>query len=408
MDAVKSFKGYGKVDELEQRDFARNTRRRFLVLVFLLIVLVGIIAAVAATVVHLRRKASDDDGGSSTPSSGLTPASSLKAVCSVTQYPDSCFSSISTLNAGNSTDPEQLFLLSLRVVADELTKVADLPSRLVAQAAGTIGDGVKMVLTNVCLPMLQDAADAVTESVSSLNSTGQVGKFLLNASGIGDLRTWLSAAMTNHETCIDALTEINATELADSIHSATLNSTQFMSNSLAIVTKIITLLAELNIPIHRRLLSSNDHAAEFPSWVGRRDRNLLAAGVKPDVTVAKDGSGNYRTISEAVAAAPVKNKTGRFVIYIKAGTYLENVDIGKNAWNVMMYGDGKTRTVVSGSLNFADGTPTFKTATFAVTGRGFMARDMGFVNTAGAAKHQAVALRREWLPQSSVTYGSSL
>ncbi|KAK4431584.1 putative pectinesterase/pectinesterase inhibitor 46 [Sesamum alatum] len=72
--------------------------------------------------------------------------------------------------------------------------------------------------------------------------------------------------------------------------------------------------------------------------------------------------------------------------------YVENVIVEKTKWNVMMVGDGKDATIVSGGLNFVDGTPTFKTATFAVVGQGFIARDMGFHNTAGAAKHQAVAL----------------
>lgn len=58
-----------------------------------------------------------------------------------------------------------------------------------------------------------------------------------------------------------------------------------------------------------------------------------------------------------------------------------------------MYGDGARKTVVTGNKNFIDGTTTYKSATFAVMGDGFMAIAMGFRNTAGAIKHQAVALR---------------
>jgi hypothetical protein len=39
----------------------------------------------------------------------------------------------------------------------------------------------------------------------------------------------------------------------------------------------------------------------------------------------------------------------------------------KSKWNVMMYGDGKDKTIVSGSLNFIDGTSTFATATFGMS-----------------------------------------
>ncbi|KAI4330456.1 hypothetical protein MLD38_028746 [Melastoma candidum] len=375
MDAVKSFKGYGKVDELEQRQFAAKTRRRLLFLAFLALLFLGIVAAVIATVVHVRsRGRGDDDSPGSSPSSELTPASSLLAVCGVTRYPDSCFSSISSLNSDNSTDPEQLFLLSLRVAADELRKVSDLPSRLSAQAGVTIDRGVRAALANVCLPLLQDAAETITESISSLNSTSRVGKLLLNSSAIADIRTQLSAALTDQETCIDSLTEFNATALADLVRSGTMNATRFTSNSLAIATRIISLLAQLNLPINRRrlLTEGNRGPSDFPEWVGSRERRMLAGEVTPDVTVAKDGSGNYKSISEAVAAAPVKNGTGRFVIYVKAGNYTEKVNIGKNVWNVMMYGDGKTQTVVSGSLNFIDGTPTFQTASFGQSNLDFL------------------------------------
>eukprot|EP01018_Ginkgo_biloba_P021824 Gb_04368 [translate_table: standard] len=49
--------------------------------------------------------------------------------------------------------------------------------------------------------------------------------------------------------------------------------------------------------------------------------------------------------------------------------------------------------VVIGSKNFVDGTTTFRSATFAASGNGFITQDMSFKNTAGPWKHQSVALR---------------
>ncbi|XP_042054887.1 pectinesterase 3-like [Salvia splendens] len=78
-----------------------------------------------------------------------------------------------------------------------------------------------------------------------------------------------------------------------------------------------------------------------------------------------------------------KSKT-RFVIYVKAGVYKENVLLEKAHWNVMIYGDGAAATVISAEKN---GVATFDAA----TSSGFIARDIGFINTAGPHKHQAVA-----------------
>ncbi|KAJ0007245.1 hypothetical protein Pint_29452 [Pistacia integerrima] len=244
------------------------------------------------------------------------------------------------------------------------------------------------------------------------------GEKLLSSSKIDDMKTWLSASITDQETCLDALDELNSTHYGNSsipkdIRTAMENSTQFASNSLAIGTKIVNLLSQVKVPIHRRLLGfERSDSSGFPRWVSAGDRRLLQEiNPTPNVTVAADGTGDFRTIKEAVDKVSKKSPK-RFVIYIKKGTYKENVILDKHKWNVMMYGDGKAQTIVSGSLNFIDGTPTFSTATVvgskeevafsdafvshimaAVAGKGFMAKDMTFINTAGAAKHQAVAFR---------------
>ena len=51
---------------------------------------------------------------------------------------------------------------------------------------------------------------------------------------------------------------------------------------------------------------------------------LLSTFAHADVTVAADGSGDVRTVQAAIDKVPANNKR-RFVIRIKAGTYVEQV-----------------------------------------------------------------------------------
>ncbi|EOA39982.1 hypothetical protein CARUB_v10008670mg [Capsella rubella] len=390
MDSVNSFKGYGKVDEAQDLALKKKTRKRILLLTISVVVLVAvIIAAVIATVVHNK----NDESAPGSPHE-LTPSTSLKTICSVTRFPESCISSISKLPSSNTTDPETLFKLSLRVIIDELDSISDLPEKLSKE---TEDERIKSAL-RVCGDLIEDALDRLNDTVSAIDDTE---KKTLSSSKIEDLKTWLSATVTDHDTCFDSLDELkqNKTEYANStiIHnlkSAMGNSTEFTSNSLAIVSKILAALSDLGIPIHRRRrLMSHHHqqqSEDFEEWARRR--LLQTEGAKPDVTVAADGTGDVKTVNEAVLMVP-KKSLKMFVIYVKSGTYNENVVMDKSKWNVMIYGDGKGKTIISGSKNFIDGTPTYETATFAIQGKGFVMKDIGIINTSGATKHQAVAFR---------------
>ncbi|KAI7737966.1 hypothetical protein M8C21_004928 [Ambrosia artemisiifolia] len=383
MDTIKSFKGYGKVDPAEEQAFRRKTRKRLIILtVSVVLLLAVIIGAVAGTLIHKRNNNKD----STFQGSNASAAQSIKAVCSQTLYPESCYNSLSDINKSNSTDPEELLKLSLQIVFNALSDVATLPDKLEAK---TTNETVKKAL-GVCGTVLNDAVEYLQDSISEMDVKSN--EKMLNVKKIEDIKTWLSTAITNQETCIDALEEMNST-FVEETKSLMKNSTEYASNSLAIVSKISAIVGKFNLNFHRKMLTVTEHKTGFPEWVSPNLRRLLQE-VKPtpNVTVAVDGSGDVKTIREAMGMVKKKDKA-IFIIYIKEGVYKENVVLDKSFWNVMIYGDGKTKSIVSGSLNFIDGTPTFSTATFAVAGRGFVAMDMGFINTAGPQKHQAVAFR---------------
>src|SRR5690606_37035853 len=67
---------------------------------------------------------------------------------------------------------------------------------------------------------------------------------------------------------------------------------------------------------------------------------------KPDIVVAADGTGDFRTVQEAVNAAPGGRST-YFYIYIKKGTYKEVVTIPANREHLYLIGEDAGTTVLT-------------------------------------------------------------
>ncbi|XP_027113015.1 pectinesterase 2-like [Coffea eugenioides] len=194
-----------------------------------------------------------------------------------------------------------------------------------------------------------------------------------------DAQTWLSTALTNLETCKQGFTELGRG--ADFL-------VPLMSNSN------VSCLISNTLSLNKVGYNEPSYKEGFPTWVKPGDRKLLqSSSPKPNVVVAQDGSGNFKTVAQAIAAAAKRSGNGRYVIHIKAGTYKENVEIGTKLKNIMLVGDGIGKTIITGSKSVDGGSTTFKSATVAVVGDGFIARGISFRNTAGPQNHQAVALR---------------
>jgi pectate lyase len=131
------------------------------------------------------------------------------------------------------------------------------------------------------------------------------------------------------------------------------------------------------------------------------------AAAATTLTVAKDGSGQYRTVQAAVNAVPANNAS-RVVISIKPGTYRETVKVPSNKPHVTFQGTGGSRkdTVIvhnnAAGTRKPDGSGTYGTsgsATVAVEADDFQARNLTISNdfdegaNQSLSGHQAVALR---------------
>jgi pectinesterase len=70
------------------------------------------------------------------------------------------------------------------------------------------------------------------------------------------------------------------------------------------------------------------------------------------VVVAADGSGDYRTVQDAINASPQSTKAdSRWVIFIKAGTYRELVYVQREKRFVTLVGEDPARTVITYNLS---------------------------------------------------------
>lgn len=174
----------------------------------------------------------------------------------------------------------------------------------------------------------------------------------------GNLKAWLSAALSNQDTCLEGFEGTDR------------HLESFIRGSLTQVTQLITNVLTLYTQLHTLPFKPPSHYGDktntfFPKWMTEGDKKLMLAspnGMHVDVVVAVDGSGRYRSISEAINDAPNYSKR-RYVIYVKKGVYKENVDMKKKKTNIMLIGDGIGATVVTGNRNFMQGWTTFRTAT---------------------------------------------
>lgn len=89
----------------------------------------------------------------------------------------------------------------------------------------------------------------------------------------------------------------------------------------------------------------------------------MADKSQANTVVAQDGSGNYKTIDEALKAMPL-GSAKQYVIYIKAGVYPEYLTIDRNMSNLVFIGDGPEQTKITGNKSVIhDHIGTYHTAT---------------------------------------------
>ncbi len=115
-----------------------------------------------------------------------------------------------------------------------------------------------------------------------------------------------------------------------------------------------------------------------------------------DLVVAKDGSGNYTTVQQAIDAAPAGRATA-YIIYIKNGRYKEKVTIPSSKPFIQLIGESVANTIITYDDYAGKATGcgttlgTQNSAGFSINATDFAAANLTFENSYGDGS-QAVAV----------------
>ncbi|CAJ2628966.1 pectinesterase-like [Trifolium pratense] len=353
-----------------------------------LILVVGVALGVVA-VVRTSNKPGED---------GSQLNAHTKAVETVCQGSDDRKFCTDTLNPVNTSDPNDYIKAVVKTSMESVIKAFNMSDTLAVE--NDKGNStVKMALDD-CKDLLQSAIQELQASNVLIHDNNSQNVTQRTA----ELKNWLGAVVAYQQSCLDGFNTDGEKQVQSQLQTGSLDDVQKLTAlALDVVSAVAKVLDAFNLDLDvktssRRLFEVEDEDGEgYPEWMAAADRRLMAdmstgMSVTPNAVVAKDGSGQFKTVLDAINSYP-KNHVGRFVIYVKAGVYDEYILVDKKKPNLLLYGDGPTKTIITGSKNFVDGWKTMRTATFSTVADDFMAKAMAFENTAGASKHQAVALR---------------
>ncbi|KAJ8765353.1 hypothetical protein K2173_012050 [Erythroxylum novogranatense] len=309
------------------------------------------------------------------------PETEIRFACNASQYPEICRSSlIQSNNVPSNPTPVQIIQSAMWVSSQNINTARSMLQSL-------LGSSQNQNLTN--------AANSSLEYLRFSEYRISLSNDSLARGEIKDVRAWMSAALTYQSGCHGGFQS-----RAGDIPSAK-ETILHLQNLMNITSNALSMVVAYDLYGNetrswRPPQTEHDGFWEKPGVDGGMEfKGGVPSNLTPSVTVCKDGTnGCYKTVQEAVNAAPDNKTDSKFVISIKEGVYDETVRVPIHKKNVVFLGDGIGKTVITGSLDAGQpGITTFESATVGVLGDGFMAKGLTIQNTAGPPTHQAVALR---------------
>ncbi|OVA19376.1 Pectinesterase inhibitor domain [Macleaya cordata] len=156
----------------------------------------------------------------------------IRTSCNATLYPDLCYTSLSGYSNAVQQNPGQLARVAIRISLSKAHQMTSYISNITNQTH--FGSDPKTIAAlHDCHSTFNDAVYQIKRSLKQmfhLNHGGGSFRFLMS-----NVQTWMSAALTNEETCTDGFELAPNGPMKSDVCNQALIAKKFASNALALV-----------------------------------------------------------------------------------------------------------------------------------------------------------------------------
>lgn len=165
--------------------------------------------------------------------SGGNSTEFIRTCCGTTRYPQLCFNSMAGYASAIQDTPVQVAELATNLTLNHIRRLAGRVAQLRHGASGRTAAAL-----SDCAEVLGDASDLAKRSAAELRG-------LETATGtevawrVSNAQTWMSAALTNEDTCTDGFDGVSPSPVKTEVCHRTQRLQQYTSNALALVNDLV-------------------------------------------------------------------------------------------------------------------------------------------------------------------------
>nr|XP_043625326.1 pectinesterase inhibitor 7-like [Erigeron canadensis] len=155
----------------------------------------------------------------------------IRTSCQTTLYPRLCFTSLSGYSSAVQQNPARLARVAIGVTLSKANHMARYVSNI---SRSTDYDNPRVAAAiHDCHSVFEDAVDEIRGSLKQMRRLGGSGESLRFQ--LSNVQTWMSAALTNEDTCTDGFEDMPDDEVKADVCNRAVKVKEVTSNALALV-----------------------------------------------------------------------------------------------------------------------------------------------------------------------------